>query len=340
MDSLSFDAETPAATNFAGWFPIRLFVRDESVWVDWCWRGPHSFRASSFQEDAQYLLQLPFNLAFRRYTPIATLVDWADYCAAHGSSQRYAPLKALVAHVSRCGSALIGQMLAREPTHVVISEPPMFDVLLGIRHRLPQVSREDQIVWLRALAFVLGHAPAQEQHLVITLDAWHVLERDLIREAFPHVPWLFLYRDPLEVALSQLRQRALYMVPGANDTISGLVPPPERASEEGAEAFVASVLGRIFDAGAALCEQQIATPVNFQSLPACVWRELRVTFGVDDDALAIEALQTSAQHIPAALSEVNSPHARDASSLLLQQKVAAMCSLSYGRIQAMDMSRP
>ena len=33
------------------------------------------------------------------------------------------------------------------------------------------------------------------------------------RRAFPNVPWAFLYRDPVEVLVSQMHQRGMQMVP-------------------------------------------------------------------------------------------------------------------------------
>ena len=329
------------AADFTGWFPIRVFVRDQMVWVDWCWRGARSFRAPFFQEDAQYLLQAPFNLAFRRQTPIAALVEWADRGACEASSVRHVPLKAFVAHVSRCGSTLISQMLAYQSTHVVMSEPPMFDVLLGIRHRLPHVSREAQIVWLRALALVLGYAPAQEQHLIVKLDAWHVAEYELIHEAFPQVPWIFLYRDPVEVAVSQLRQRASYMVPGMVGAISRLLTLEEARTVD-AEYFIPIVLGKIFEAGARLCERGAAMPLDYQSLPSAVWTELRDALGIDDDAITVEALRASALRdakTPQMTFEPDSRPKQSAASATLRHEVAVRCSDAYDRLEAMVTSR-
>jgi gluconate kinase len=341
VDSLSSTTQTSAASDFTGWFPIRIFVRDHTAWVDWCWRGARSFRAPFFQEDAQRLLQSPFNLAFRRHTPVAALVEWADRCAREPSSARHVPLKAFVAHVSRCGSTLISQMLAHQPTHVVMSEPPMFDVLLGIRYRLPHVSRQDQIAWLRALVTVLGFAPVQERHLIIKLDAWHVAEYELVHEAFPQVPWIFLYRDPVEVAVSQLKQRATYMVPGMVAAISHLLTPEEARTLD-AEHFIPIVLGKLFDAGAILCERGAAMPVNYQALPSAVWTELRDTLGIDDDAQTVAALQADALRdakTPQMTFEPDSRPKQSAASATLRHEVAVKCADAYVRLEAMVTSR-
>ena len=63
---------------------------------------------------------------------------------------------------------------------------------------------EQRIEWLRGVVSALGQPRlGTEKHLFIKFDAWKVLDLPLIRRAFPAVPWIFLYRDPVEVLTSQ-----------------------------------------------------------------------------------------------------------------------------------------
>ena len=329
-------AAARTAPDFAGWLPIRLFVREATVWVDWCYRGDTALRAPFFQDDVRRLVSRPFNTAFRRYTPIAELVTWTRQSAG---KVRVAPLKALVAHVSRCGSTLVSQMLAHQPTHVVMSEPPMLDMLINIRHRLPQVSREQQIEWLRALVYALGQAPAEEQHLVIKLDAWHIIERELITAAFPSVPWIFLYRDPVEVAASQFSQRASYMVPGMVSAVSRLVEV--RASVRlPAEQHIAAVLGKFFEAGVSVCEEGGAIAVDYRALPSALWTGLRATLGLHADPETITALKARAERnakAPPMMFEADSATKQNAATTALRDAVSASCGAAYARLRTLTV---
>ena len=56
-----------------------------------------------------------------------------------------------------------------------------------------------RIEWLRDAVAALGNGP-----VYIKLDASHNRNHALIRAAFPETPWVFLYRDPVEVLVSQL----------------------------------------------------------------------------------------------------------------------------------------
>ena len=141
-----------------------------------------------------------------------------------------------------------------------MSEPPLLDTLLDIGSQLPSVTREQHRRWLRALVFALGQTPHHERHLVIKLDAWHVVQHELLSAAFPDVPWLFIYRDPIEIAVSQFESRASYMVPGLQPAVTRWAPKAE-ALAMGTEAHIAHVLGQFFAAGALLCERGAARAV-------------------------------------------------------------------------------
>ncbi|MXR28952.1 sulfotransferase family protein, partial [Pseudomonas sp. PICF6] len=71
----------------------------------------------------------------------------------------------------------------------------------------------DRRVALRGLMSAYGQRRrGMEQRLVIKLDAWNIGELALLRECFPDTPWLFVYRDPLEIAVSHWRRPGMHMV--------------------------------------------------------------------------------------------------------------------------------
>ena len=70
----------------------------------------------------------PFNLAFRRQT---TLDDLGQMDAERGSMRP----AGLIFHMSRCGSTLVGQMLAALENTVVLSEAGPIDRVLGASSR-------------------------------------------------------------------------------------------------------------------------------------------------------------------------------------------------------------
>lgn len=262
--------------DYAGWLPIRLFIRDQTLWVDWCYIGSQRLTRPFFHEDATVLLSQPFNQLFRRYSPIDELAAWS---AQLERNQDGAGLRAIIGHVSRCGSTLVCQVLAELPTHRVISEPPMLDVLLNVRRRLPHVSAEQQVRWLQALVRVLGHSQTGESHMILKLDAWHVLEHAVFRAAFPDVPFVFMVREPAEVAVSHLQLPAVYMLPGAVSQMPW-APPYGTPAWTDELLYVAAVLGEIYRCGAEACSVAKLTVIDHSQLPDVVWSELRETLAV------------------------------------------------------------
>ncbi len=180
--------------------------------------------------------------------------------------------------MSRCGSTLVAQLLAALPQNIVISEAGPVDAVLRANWHDPSITSAQRIAWLRALLSVYARPRNGEQHFYVKFDSWHTLELPLIQAAFPDVPWIFLYRDPVQVLVSHQRQRGSQMVPG-------LLPPqwlglePAVAGRSGSlDEYGARVLQRVCHAALQHLNAR-ARLINYQQLPAAVWTELAVHFG-------------------------------------------------------------
>jgi len=238
--------------NLQGWLPIGI-RRSAPGWrVDWCWFGDRPLHQPFFRDAVDQALRLPFNQALRRETPLAALDEWRARCPGLAPS-------ALVFHASRCGSTLISQMLAQLDSHIVVSEPPPLDTLL--RAELPPEIRLRAIQGLLS-AYGQVRCPGQSR-LVIKLDAWNIGELALLRQCFPATPWLFVYRDPLEIAVSHLRRPGMHMVPG----LLGECVLDDDLPFEGREDFIARRLGRLLDAARLHCADFGGLTVNYNELP-------------------------------------------------------------------------
>jgi len=231
--------------DLTGWIPGRLErdARTNRPVVDWCHLGARRFTDPFFAETLERRLRHPFPLLFRHRTGMELLEERAR-------THPGLPVRGLIFHLSRCGSTLLAQLLAALPRAVVLSEAGPVDHVLRAHRAFDDVSDERRVTWLRALVSALGQRRApEEQAVYLKLDAWHVLELPLIQRAFPGVPWLFLYRDPVEVLASHQKHAGAHMLPGVLDpTWFGL--EAERLQELSREEYGARVL-------AALCEQAL-----------------------------------------------------------------------------------
>jgi hypothetical protein len=237
-----------------GWAPIWIDDGDDGQTVDWAWVAGSTLDQGAFRHTIDRCLLRPFPLLVRRRTPLAELVE-----------REGPPVAGIVAHVSRCGSTLVARMLAELPRSLVLSEAPVIDQVL----RGPG-SEADRARRLRALVSALA-APWADgvERNFLKLDSWSTRELAVVREAFPDAPWLFVYRDPLEVVVSQLRLRGVHAVPG-------LLPPELFGIEQAElltlqpEELVARVIGSIEDAALRAMELGGGRLVCYSQLPGAV----------------------------------------------------------------------
>lgn len=112
------------------------------------------------------------------------------------------PVGGFIFHLSRCGSTLVTQMMKVMADLLVISEPPGISNIL-----FQQEQREEDtaLVARRFKALVLAHAHSmgfRKKKLFIKFQEFPIFHLHIIREAFPDVPWIFLYREPVEIMAS------------------------------------------------------------------------------------------------------------------------------------------
>ncbi|WP_064117429.1 sulfotransferase family protein [Pseudomonas fluorescens] len=313
-----------ARLSFDGWLPIRAWPVDGQWQVDWCWFGDTPLHQPFFREAVDQALRLPFNQAFRRQTPLSALSDW------QAQSPGLAP-GAFILHASRCGSTLISQMLARLDDHIVVSEPPPLDALLR-----SDLSENERRAAIRGLLSAYGQRRRGiEQRLVVKLDAWNIGEWPLLQECFPDTPWLFLYRDPLEIAVSHLRRPGMHMVPGmlGNCVLEDGLP------FEGREDFIARRLGRLLEAGWVHCRDSAGLLVNYNELPEAMAGRLARFFRLSETQRQ-QVFAATAQHAkqPSQPFVADGEDKRREASALLQMRVHNCTRAPYEALEKLRLS--
>ncbi len=265
--------------SFKNWFPVTISEEAGQALVWWRFMGAARFEAAFFQDS---LATQPSAERLVCKTPLSAL---ADICQSFVDS---VPPTAFVFHVSRCGSTLLTQMLAALPSCVVMSEPPVLDAFFRLHHAWPEQSGGRHT--LKLLLAALGQRrSAQEQHFFVKLDSWHTPWMAFVREVFPALPVVFLYRQPEEVLASHRRQRGQQMVPGLLDT-SRLLPDLAGVAAADLDAYAVRVLEAIFASAATPAEARQFTLLNYSQLPDIVWTELLPWWGICPDAAQHTAL--------------------------------------------------
>ncbi len=111
------------------------------------------------------------------------------------------PLGALIFHCSRCGSTLLARLFELDRANRVFAEPD--PLLKFIAKNAEALSREDSQSNLRTFVQAYGLTPrSDEKRLIIKLNSQALLHVEAFRACFPHVPFFYLLRDPVEVVAS------------------------------------------------------------------------------------------------------------------------------------------
>jgi len=252
-------------SDLAGWTPIRV-DGDE---VDWCHTDGILFTEPFFTETIDRCLRHPFRLLFRHRT---TFDEVSRFVGEHPG----VPLAGFIVHMSRCGSTLVSRMLAAVPEHLMLSEPPPVDAVLR--------GDGDRVSRLRSIVAALGQPRGRAQRLFVKFDAWSTLELAVVRRAFPDVPWIFVFRDPVDVLASHALQAGPHMIPGVVMPANG-VPMPD---------FGVDVLAEICSAALAHRDDPLATFVGYDALPGFVTGTLLDRWRLEVDDAGRAAMQAAA----------------------------------------------
>lgn len=274
--------------QLAGWIPIRVYWQEGRPWLDWCYLGQERFEEPFFDQTIERALRRPFSLLFRHQTPIEIL-------AQARAALDCVPPSGFIFHMSRCGSTLISQMLAALPRNIVISEASPIDSILNAPWRNPALTEEERLAWFQWIVTALGQKRnREEEHFFIKFYSSHALHLPLIHRAFPGVPWIFVYRDPLEVMVSHHRNPSGQLLPRLSDPRLGDLDQAA-AWEFSPDEHCARALARICAAALENLGTGPGLLISYRELPGVVADSLLNSFHLRVTEAELERMQRASR---------------------------------------------
>ena len=133
-----------------------------------------------------------------------------------------------VFHMSKCGSTLMSKILDQPDNQIIVKEPtPLHENLwqyLTNNWQNAVEPTDENLRIIRNLIQMLGRRRLPNQELYyVRFRSWNIAFVEIIQQAFPDTPNLFMYRDPVKVMASIL-----------NKPTTGL----PRLNDSGAAAFI------------------------------------------------------------------------------------------------------
>lgn len=172
--------------DFSGYLPVRVLGSIDAPTIRWLDTTGISLTEPFFENLWTSQLEAITDKV------IDTGVDLIS--SHHGSADLVAP-NGFIFHMSRCGSTLLTNMLRRISATIAHSEPYILDpVFLNVSEK-----------YLKKILELFGSRMNREVNYALKLPSYATINIEFFTKHFPDVPKLFLYRDPAEVLMSNLK---------------------------------------------------------------------------------------------------------------------------------------
>jgi hypothetical protein len=270
----------------ANWVPVQLQKSNPELLAEWLYLDDKRFTEPFFEDTILACRRHPLHQ--RQYKVVAdldTMLHWSEELPIP-------PLKAIIFHVSRCGSTLLSQLLAADEKNVVLSEVPFLDAMLRLPYQRKAIEPAKAEKYFEAgLAFYGRQRIAAQERLFVKADSWHLHFYPQLRRLFPGMPFFLLFREPMGVIRSQQKQRGIQSVPGMIETdVLGLTT--EEGKELNLDRYMAHVLKSFYRQMIAIqTNDPLAIPLRYENGMEQNIRQLyqRLNLPVDNKLAAVFA---------------------------------------------------
>ena len=188
-------------SDLKGWMPVDAVVVDGRPGLAWMDMSGVSLAEPFFQQTVDKLKAEDPNRQ-ELFTEFGTLIQLEKTFDSVSPS-------GFIFHSSRCGSTLLANACRAIDAAIVLSEPPAVDKLIARFITDVDQNRTKETlysIFLRAVVSALGQKmTGVEQHLFMKFTCCSVSQIERIRRIWPNVPWVFLYRDPVETIVSNMQ---------------------------------------------------------------------------------------------------------------------------------------
>ena len=278
---------TPDYSPLIGWTPFGLVERPEGLFVEWMDLEDLDFEEAFFRRTIIRRSQRkPCQVAL---TPLEALGVLGDLVPALKPS-------GFIFHASRSGSSLLVQALRALPDTLVVSEADPVNHLLFRPERGSHPGAWQR--QFRGLVACLGQARrAEQKRFVLKFSSDNTAHMAMILAAFPDVPWVYLYRDPVEVIASALQRPPHWLRvkddPGGRLALLG---EAGKALEGGETEVFAAEVYRLFAETALSVPGSRGRFLNYRDLDAERVAALALLWGVEVDQAGRAAIEETCRY--------------------------------------------
>jgi hypothetical protein len=268
-----------------GWLPVDAVVVDGRPGLWWMDMSDVSLSEPLFQQTVERAkAQNPDRgEVFTEFDVLLQLEKLLDSVAPTG----------FIFHSSRCGSTLVANACRAIANSIVLSEANAIDKLVArFITDAPEGSVKQSLysIFLRGVVHALGQRRSgNEQHLFIKFACCSFAQIERIRRIWPRVPWIFLYRDPVETIVSNITNVPPWLLDNDRRVLASIIgasPTEEMRLEE----LCARTIGSFYATAERVADDN-AMLINYNELSLPVISRLLRFFKVSPSGEELEKIE-------------------------------------------------
>ena len=311
------------------YFPVDAVIRDGKPQIEWLKMPDASFREPFFHQTVERARESNDSL----FTDLDVLLQVANASPAVSPS-------GFIFHTSRCGSTLVANACRALDSTRVITEAPVIDKLISRLFTDAEPGSTKEIVYLsliRAAVQSLARDLKDGSRYLVKFACMSILQVQALRRTWANVPFLILFRNPIEVTVSNLRNRPEWMSVDSNPAAAAAIIGVDLNQLHGMrdDEFCARALGRYYAAAESFAGDHRTQLVDYSQLSAERLMQILGWFGAapsPNEADAVERSLISHSKDPARAFRPDSAEKRAAASRQVIEAVRKWAVPSYERL--------
>jgi len=301
--------------SLRGWLPVDAVVRDGRPGLSWL-----NFSEVSLTEP--FFQQTVARARTQNAQPVELFTEF-DVLPQLEKTLESVPPTGFIFHSSRCGSTLVANACRAIKGSIVLSEANAIDKLIArfITDAPPGDVREALYsVFLRGVVHALGQRRSgSEQYLFVKFACCSFAQIERIRRIWPRVPWIFLYRDPVETIVSNLNDVPPWLLDNDGRVLASITgTSPAEVAEMSLAELCARTIGSFYSLARDLANHN-GMLLNYNQLSVPVISSVLKFFSIVPCAEEMEAITSGSRLYSKAVSQTR-PFSADGET---KQKLAS-----------------
>jgi len=203
------------STDLKGWLPVDAVVVEGRPGLLWMEMSGIDLTEPFFQQTVERARRENRSERFTEFDVLLQLEKQLESVPPTG----------FIFHSSRCGSTLVANACRAVSGSIVLSEANAIDKLIArfITDVDSPVKESLYSVFLRGVVHALAQRRDEEKYLFIKFACCSFAQLKRIQRIWPNVPWLFLYRDPVETIVSNMSDVPPWLVDNDRRVLSSII---------------------------------------------------------------------------------------------------------------------